>query len=219
MREDYVEFLHAMGRYQDALHAARELVTLEKSVPVFWWRIADLGISLDRKDLVDEGNRQMFRLDPTFGIGMKAPFNLEFQNNRLEGAGKVIEELHAMRPGETAGEWVQFRWAKGDQAMSDAVVRHYIAGHYGGAHYAAMRGDADLYFASLAAADAPDKRFYRYSIMRAPIARRFLADPRAKQMLRDAGFEHYWRAKGWPALCRPKGATDFECGDFAAKAP
>ncbi len=85
-----------------------------------------------------------------------------------------------------------------------------------------MRGDADLCFASLAAPNAPnapDKRFERYTILRAPIARRFLTDPRTKQMLREAGFEQYWRVKCWPALCRPKGEADFECGDVVAKAP
>lgn len=52
-----------------------------------------------------------------------------------------------------------------------------------------------------------------------PVAPRFLADTRAWQLLREAGFEQYWRVKGWPALCRLKGATDFECGNFVAKAP
>jgi hypothetical protein len=42
--------------------------------------------------------------------------------------------------------------------------------------------------------------------------RRFLADPRAKELLREWGFEAYWRVKGWPALCRPLGESDFECG-------
>ena len=29
--------------------------------------------------------------------------------------------------------------------------------------------------------------------------------------LREAGFEAYWREKGWPPQCRPLGDTDFEC--------
>ena len=35
-------------------------------------------------------------------------------------------------------------------------------------------------------------------------------------LLREYGQEAYWREKGWPTLCRPLGADDFECGDFAA---
>jgi hypothetical protein len=29
--------------------------------------------------------------------------------------------------------------------------------------------------------------------------------------LRNAGIVDYWRAKGWPDLCRPVGVDDFVC--------
>jgi TolB-like protein len=35
--------------------------------------------------------------------------------------------------------------------------------------------------------------------------------PAFKAFLRDAGLIEYWRARGWPALCRPAGANDFTC--------
>jgi TolB-like protein len=34
---------------------------------------------------------------------------------------------------------------------------------------------------------------------------------RFKAYIRNAGLIDYWRAKGWPDLCRPVGADDFEC--------
>jgi hypothetical protein len=34
---------------------------------------------------------------------------------------------------------------------------------------------------------------------------------RFKAYARKAGFVDYWRAKGWPDLCRPVGADDFVC--------
>jgi adenylate cyclase len=34
---------------------------------------------------------------------------------------------------------------------------------------------------------------------------------RFKAILRNAGLAEYWRARGWPAFCRPVGADDFEC--------
>ena len=34
---------------------------------------------------------------------------------------------------------------------------------------------------------------------------------RFKQKMRNEGILDYWRAKGWPDLCRPVGADDFEC--------
>ena len=35
---------------------------------------------------------------------------------------------------------------------------------------------------------------------------------RFKAFVRKAGLVDYWRAKGWPDLCRPVGADDFVCG-------
>jgi adenylate cyclase len=34
---------------------------------------------------------------------------------------------------------------------------------------------------------------------------------RFKSFMRKAGYVDYWRAKGWPELCRPVGANDFTC--------
>ena len=34
---------------------------------------------------------------------------------------------------------------------------------------------------------------------------------RFKSVVRDLGFVDYWRARGWPAWCRPTGAGDFAC--------
>jgi hypothetical protein len=34
---------------------------------------------------------------------------------------------------------------------------------------------------------------------------------RFKTLVRDAGFVDIWRVRGWPDLCRPVGANDFEC--------
>jgi TolB-like protein/Flp pilus assembly protein TadD len=34
---------------------------------------------------------------------------------------------------------------------------------------------------------------------------------RFKTLMRNAGLLDYWRARGWPDLCRPVGADDFEC--------
>lgn len=78
-----------------------------------------------------------------------------------------------------------------------------------------MRGDADLYFKSFGAPRNLDKRFYLYNHLEAAVAAPYFTDPRAKRLLREAGFETYWREKGWPALCRPLGETDFECAPAA----
>jgi hypothetical protein len=34
---------------------------------------------------------------------------------------------------------------------------------------------------------------------------------RFKTYVRNVGLVDYWRARGWPDLCRPVGAEDFVC--------
>ena len=34
---------------------------------------------------------------------------------------------------------------------------------------------------------------------------------RFKKIVRDDGLVDYWRERGWPALCKPAGADDFDC--------
>jgi hypothetical protein len=34
---------------------------------------------------------------------------------------------------------------------------------------------------------------------------------RFKKLVRDFGLVDYWRARGWPDLCIPRGDTDFVC--------
>jgi hypothetical protein len=34
---------------------------------------------------------------------------------------------------------------------------------------------------------------------------------RFKKFVRKSGLVEYWRAKGWPDLCRPVGSDDFAC--------
>jgi hypothetical protein len=34
---------------------------------------------------------------------------------------------------------------------------------------------------------------------------------RFKRLVHAYGIVDYWRARGWPDLCRPVGADDFEC--------
>ena len=61
VREDYAELLNNVGRHEDSLVAARELVELEPFVANFLWKIAEVGASLDRPALVEEARDQHAR--------------------------------------------------------------------------------------------------------------------------------------------------------------
>ncbi len=222
VREDLSEFLSAMGRPEDALVAARELVALEPYNKLFWYRIAQVGILLDRADLIDEAVPRMLDLDPVYFFGATARYRREYANGRIDSAREELAKAYAVNPDVAAAEWGLFRWSQGDPGIDidDAFVEQMITGSYGWDYpqYAAMRGNADLYFRSLGSPYNSDKRFYLYSYLEAAIAAPYLADPRAKALLRESGFEAYWREKGWPALCRPLGDADFVCAPAAKRA-
>ena len=38
------------------------------------------------------------------------------------------------------------------------------------------------------------------------------ADPRYKELVQKLGLPDYWRQRGWPSYCWPKGDGDFACG-------
>ncbi|HET9485604.1 MAG TPA: tetratricopeptide repeat protein, partial [Xanthomonadales bacterium] len=216
VREDYAEFLIAVGRTDDALKASRELVALEPMVKVFWYRIAQLAILLDRDDLEAEAGR-MLELDPMYYFGLTVPFRRAYTHGRFDEARREMERAYAINPEAVAAEWVLFRWSQKEPVITDEYARQAILGGYGWDYpqFAAFAGDADLYFAALRSPRDADKHFYAYNHLEVPAVAKYLADPRAIDVLRQAGFEAYWREKGWPALCRPLGEHDFECSHRA----
>ena len=218
VREDLSELLFGVGRDEDSLAAARELVGMEPLVEIFWYRIADLAATLDRTELLDEAVAHMVEAAPE-GINTNlSPAMLHVYQGRVAEAATAFDIARKRAPAVIAEDWVMFRWSQGDPAVDDAVARAAAAQNNTLSYYAALRGDADLFFTSVASARNAHVGYNIYGILRLPISRDFLADSRAERLLRDYGFEAYWREKGWPPLCRLLGDADFECGMPAAKA-
>ncbi len=212
VREDLAELLYSVGRDEDGLAEARALVALEPLVAIYWYRIADPAALLDREDLVAEAASHMTEVDPDGLNTQLVPLFRSIYHGRVAEARSLFEVARKRAPGVVAEDWVLFRWSQGDPAVDDRLARAAIENNNLMAVYAALRGDADLFFASVATTRDPQIGYNAYSLLRAPIGQRYLGDPRAKRLLRDFGFEAYWREKGWPPLCRPLGDDDFECG-------
>jgi TolB-like protein/DNA-binding winged helix-turn-helix (wHTH) protein len=117
----------------------------------------------------------------------------------------------------------------GQRAISDALVRHLDDPAAGRAelrrivaepsppsylrsaviaHWAAYYGDTELALDQLSAvADgAVDE-----GLLWRPVLREVRKLPGFKRLVRREGLVDYWRAIGWPDLCRPTVGDDFEC--------
>jgi tetratricopeptide (TPR) repeat protein len=217
VREDYAELLNDLGRNEDSLVAARELVALEPFVANSWSRIALIGARLDSRALVEEARDRMREIDPSFRWGVLADFYLEFWQGRIEPARNALAEAMRFRPEVAAQHAELFRWSQGEPGIDDAEARRIVWERPGHTLYAAHRGDADMFFAFFESEEHRIRRYMLYLNVATPIARPLLADPRTKEMLTRYGFVAYWREKGWPSLCRPLGDDDFECGPAVGK--
>src|SRR4029450_2236219 len=59
VREDYAELLYEVGRMEDSVRAARQLVTLHPHFVAGGVRLRDAASALDRRDEVEEAVRQV----------------------------------------------------------------------------------------------------------------------------------------------------------------
>jgi hypothetical protein len=217
VREDYAELLNNVGRHEDSLVAARELVELEPFVANFLFKIGVVGVTLDRPALVEEVRDRMREVDPAFRFGVLADFHLEYWQGRIEPARSALAEAMRFMP-EVAGQDAKlFRWSQGEPGIDDAQARRIVWEQPEHTVHAAHRGDADMFFAAFESEEHRAWRYAFYRFIATPIARPLLADPRAKELLTRYGFVAYWREKGWPSLCRPLGDDDFECGPAVGK--
>ena len=223
VREDYSELMSIVGRDDDAFRSAQQLVALEPFVRNFWSRYYNAAVALDRREDVRMAMARIAAIDPDYNDGIAGELFLHIVWGRVEEARAALAAAVAKAPSVMAEDQAMFAWATRAPDADEAEVRRIIDDPLNAspAEYIVLRGDADALFAYYGNPNDTNRQWRRftYNTLSRGIARRFLADPRTKALLRTYGHEAYWREKGWPALCRPLGPDDFECGDFAASTP
>ncbi len=214
-REDYAQLLLIVGRSDDALAEARQLVALEPYVANFWSGVVNCGIALDRREVVEEAAARLREIDPGFPQNLLGLYQNELKNGRVDAARALLREAQAQTPELAAKDALLFAWATGEPGADEVAARELILSYRYASDsvYAVMAGDIELALTAYTATPKPiHTRYWFYQDSSNVGARLMLADPRSKARLREYGFEAYWREKGWPALCRPLGPADFECG-------
>src|SRR5262245_16335399 len=123
VREDYSEFLLYLGRHEDSLVAARELVELDTFVDNFLSQIVVIGARLDRPELVEEVQDRMREVDPAFRMAVLADFYREYWQGRIEPARSALAEAMRFMPEVAAQDAKLFRWSQREPGIDDAEAR------------------------------------------------------------------------------------------------
>jgi TolB-like protein len=217
VREDYAELLGSGGYPEEAEKATRELLALDPRVTNFWWRLEALGLHTGRAELVDEASAKIREIDPGGRRAHIGRVLLALELGQVEAARTELAAAQRTAAAAVAKDALLFHWAVKDPDADDAEARRLIGEQTQFAIYAVVRSDRDLFLASFESDTARIGRYGFFPEVSYPVAQPWLRDPRVKQALVRYGFVGYWREKGWPALCRPLGSDDFECGPPAAK--
>jgi TolB-like protein len=215
VREDYAELLYEVGRLEDSLLAARQLVKLDPYFVVGWVRLRDAAAALDRREEVEEAVRQMRAINPDIVTAKLGLLQYAVAYRRADEARAALAEIVTRWPKDAELQRQLLPWALGETGIDVHSLGAAIADSPGNdaSDYFIARQDIDGYNADIEGRGAILQAYYFANLYSSkPAGHAMLRDPRVKAMVVRFGFPAYWREKGWPAGCRPLGKTDFECG-------
>jgi TolB-like protein len=215
VREDYAELLYEVGRAEDSMLAARQLVELDPYFVVGWVRLRDAASALDRREEVDEAVRRIRAINPNNWAGKFGLLDYALAHGRAEEARAALAEIEKTLPSEAASVRQLLPWGLREPGADGPALRATLANAPGNqaSTYFVARQDIEGYNADIETRGAVLQAYYFANLYSSkPAGHAMLRDPRVKAMLVRYGFPAYWREKGWPAGCRPLGETDFECG-------
>jgi adenylate cyclase len=215
VREDYAELLYEVGRLEDSLVAARQLVKLDPYFVVGWVRLRDAAAALDRREEVEEAVRQMRAINPDIVTGKLGLLQYAVAYRRADEARTALAEIETRWPRDAELQRQLLPWALGEAGIDVHSLGAAIADSPGNdaSGYFVARQDVDGYNNDIESRGAVLQAYYFANLYSSrPAGHAMLRDPRVKAMVARFGLPAYWREKGWPAGCRPLGETDFECG-------
>ena len=191
---------------------------LEPTSPLFWHRLAVVALLTDDAEMVDAVMARIATIDSTYLYSLTTPFRHALCHGRMDDARAALERAYAATPDAVATMLFLFRWSQGDPTWMTSWRASCCARPCISTHPPCSPRRAMPTCSSPASPQRGTALRYSANGVCAPIGRPMLTDARAHALLRDYGFEAYWREKGWPAQCRPVGTDDFECGAPAGKA-
>jgi TolB-like protein len=219
VREDYAELLYEVGRAEDSMVAARQLVKLDPYFIVGWVRLQDAAAVMDRREDVEEAVRRMRAINPNYSAGRLGLLQYAIAYGRKDEARAALAEVTSRWPKDAAFAQTLLPWVLGEPGIDSTKLRAAIADapENEASIFLIARQDIDGYNADIQSRGAVLEAYYFANLYSSkPAGHAMLRDARVKAMLVRYNFSAYWREKGWPAGCQPLGETDFQCGLDAA---
>jgi TolB-like protein len=201
----YSLMLATVGRLKDSLPMRLRLQAQEPLVPAFSRVTAQI---LWANGQSDEAIATLTALPPTYNTRVRLA-------KVYASMGRYSEAADALRgiPGNFLPGVVEeaVRLLRTAPAQAASPQTTLSAGELGFVYLYAGASDRVLdFYEGLAEAGSPalaNAPSYLWAASYAPVRK----TERFKTYVRKAGMVDYWRARGWPDLCRPMGADDFVC--------
>jgi TolB-like protein/Tfp pilus assembly protein PilF len=211
--EDYNEFLDAVGLWDKSIDYGLQAARLEPFRPVFQMAPAYSYMSANELAKAEEIIDRVLVLDPTFSYAYLIKAEIRVLEGNYETALALVNQCpdcvmpdrepwiaalsHLIegrpRPGNPES-FYEFNWPAtlyallGEDGLFEAMN-------------SSVAGGAALAFANSGMTQ------FGY-----PFMNKMKTDPRYKALIEKLGLVDYWRQRGWPSYCWPKGEDDFECG-------
>src|SRR5437773_5668089 len=191
VREDYSEVLYEVGRLEDSMRAARQLVTLDPYFGIGWNRILRNAIALDRRAEVEEAVRQMRAISPGNFIGKLGLLDYAVAYGRADEARTALAEIVTRWPKDTAFAQQLLPWALGESGVDPVKLHAAIADAPAGeaAFFFIDRQDIDGYNAYIDTLGALPQQYYFIDLYGSkPMGQAMLLVPRVKEIGVGVGF-------------------------------
>jgi tetratricopeptide (TPR) repeat protein len=203
---NYAEALHTLGYLKDGLRVRDQLALLEPFNPLYNRRRGELMLANGN---IDAGINQ---LEALHGAAVAALYLAPAYAHQ----GRLVEAANAL---------LELPIPQGTDARSSLdAAAEALRSAANKSEPLVKLSDCDCEFDFVYAyANAPEhmldwpenamrKGDYRpLQILWWPLPPDLRKAERFKALVREAGMVEYWRAHGWPDLCRPVGANDFVC--------
>jgi tetratricopeptide (TPR) repeat protein len=201
---NYSLTLRALGYLKESMHIREQLALLEPFDALYNRQTAEFMLANGRSD---EGIKSLEALHGAAVADYPLAEAYAEQGRFNEAADALLEApaYQAVRPLHDAAVQVFRSVAEGKEPPSNLPV---------------FEGDFSFVYVALGdperLLDWPEKAMrdgdYRPSgFLWWPTPANVRKTERFKTLVRNAGLLEYWRARGWPDLCRPVGANDFVC--------